>query len=303
MASFKIHTKPLKNESENLDKEVKKLSKYVGEINKIAGDISLGDSTASVKKTITNVAEDINDESKKLALLCSKLDEIVTLYETSEKRIVGADKDAAKIGEPEGAQDSGDSAEGDSPEDEELKELLMTILSFIPGVNIVVDAIQLYEDFKKAMADGKLSASEIAGLIMDVGFLALDCFAFASLVKNVAKSIKAAKVASTAAKKAAKTAAARKATAEAAAKKATKNTGKKAAQKAAKAARRAENAAQRAEAAKKAAKAAKVKAAKKVATETAKDTAGNVVDAYVPTATNGNIPNSIKEEARDQMIG
>ena len=164
----------------------------------------------------------------------------------------------------EGTAGSGNETES---EDNETEEIIWTILGFIPGLNCVADIRQIWKDFQKILDGDEPTVGEIMGILMDFAFLAMDFIAFASLTKNIAKGIKAAKVASTAAKEATK--------------KATKA----------------------AKTAKEAAKAAKKEAAKNTVKETAKNTAGNVADEYGVTPTNGGIPNAVKREARDQMIG
>lgn len=318
MASFKIHTSVLKKECETMSQEAKTLSKYVEEIDKIATQISLDHSTASVKKTLQTISKDVRTESANLALFSSKLNEIIVRYEMAEKSIMKDSVVQNTTGDKSGDGETGEPADETESENNETEEMIWTILSFIPGLNCVADIRQIIKDIERVCAkhkDGSLpTVSEIMGILMDVLFLAMDFVSVVSLAKNIGKGIKAAKVASTAAKetaqeatKAAKQAekaanqARRAASKSKAARKATK-TAKKA-RKAERAKEAAEVAKKEAEVAKEAAEAAKKEAAKNVAKETAKGTAGNVADEYGATPNNGGIPNAVKREARDQMIG
>jgi chemotaxis protein histidine kinase CheA len=304
MACFKIHTKVLKSECGNISQEVKNLNTYVNEINAIATDISLGHSTASIKKTLQNISTDIKTGSTNIALFSSKLNDIIVEYETTEARIIQNNTTPNTIADTSGNEKNSESPDEAVSEDDELKEMIWTILSFIPGLNCIADIRQIFKDLKKVLDGDTPTVSEIMGILMDVAFLAMDSVSALALAKNIGKGIKAAKLASTAAKDASQKAAKAAKAAEKAASKTGKTVAKtKAAKKAAKAANKAENAAKKAEAAKKASKTAKKEAAKNAIKETMKATADNVKDEYVPSPDNNYIPGAIQEDARDQMIG
>lgn len=318
MASFKIHTKALKNECETISQEAKDLNKYVDEIDKIATNISLGHSTASVKATLQTISTDVRTESAALALFSSKLNDIIVQYETAETSVMKNNVTPNTITDTPANEETTKSSEESVSEDDEMEEMIWTILSFIPGLNCVADVRQIIKDVKRLLAkheDGSSpTVSEIMGILMDVAFLAMDFVSVVSLAKNIAKGVKAAKVASTAAKEATQKAANTAKKAEKAADKARRAANKSRASRksaeTAKKAKRAENAKEAAKAAQKeadaanqAAKTAKKEAAKNAVKETAKDTADNIKDEYIPSAENGYIPGAIQEDARDQMIG
>ncbi|MDE6434734.1 MAG: hypothetical protein K2L07_10970 [Lachnospiraceae bacterium] len=318
MACFKIHTKALKNECETMSQEAKTLSKYVEEIDKIAAQISLDHSTTSVKKTLQTISKNVRTESVSLSLFSSKLNEVIVQYEVAEKSIAKDSVVQNTMDDKSGDEGTNGSEDETESEDNETEEMIWTILGFIPGLNCVADIRQIIKDIKRVCAkheDGSLPTfSEIMGILMDFAFLAMDFVSAVSLAKNIAKSIKAAKVASTAAKEATQKAAKAAEKAEKAADQARRAASKsKAARKSAetaKKAERAERAKEAAEVAKKEAETAKRaaafangEAAKNAVTETAKQTVENVIDEYGETPTNGYVPNAIKREARDQMIG
>lgn len=237
-------------------------------------------------------------------MLSSKLNDIIIQYETTEAKIMQNNVTPNTIADkPENEKNSEPPDEAVS-EDDELEEMLWTILSFIPGLNCIADIRQLIKDLKKVLDGDTPTVSEIMGILMDVAFLAMDFVSVLALAKNIGKGIKAAKLASTAAKDASQKAAKAAKAAEKAASKTGKTVAKtKAAKKAAKAANKAENAAKKAEAAKNASKTAKKEAAKNAIKETTRATADNVKDKYIPSPDNGYIPGAILEDARDQMIG
>ncbi|MDE6434737.1 MAG: hypothetical protein K2L07_10985 [Lachnospiraceae bacterium] len=303
MASFKIHTSVVKGQCETLSANEKTLFSYSSRVSEISAALSLGDSTEKIQQSLKVVCDNLNKESREFALLASKLEEIVGQYKMAESQIIEKDVKVKDSNNEKTKNDLPDSKEDSSSEDSAMEELIWTILGFIPGLNCIADIRQIVKDFEKAAADGKLSNSEIIAIIMDFAFLVMDTVSLLALVRNITKGVKAAKLASTAAKTAEQKAVAAAKTAEKAASKTGGTVTKtRAAQKAVKTAKAAEKAAAKAETAKAAASAAKKEAAKEAAKSAAKDTGKNIVNKYLPTKDNHNVPGKVLEDTKDILL-
>ena len=212
------------NQTQAEAKEIEIIKKLIitqrERINQISHQVNLGAETVTIRRLLSDIAEKLDLEADSVEALGKALGNIVKDYSESENRIANQSVPQQSLGEPSSQQitnPSGDYKEPFQAPDDWIKNtfglsddqitLLKLILGFVPGINCIVDFCEILNDYKKAIADDdKVSASEMAGLLLDVGFLALDLASFGSVLKNVNKAYKEAKVANTAAKKASKVA-------------------------------------------------------------------------------------------------
>lgn len=328
MSEICINIAKVTNEPENFKKYMKAMKTQMTELSSIKSKIDLGASTGSIKKSIENVSDALNQQYSSMNSLTEKLEVILREYQQTEKGLIGAAPDKKNTSEPESNTNNNENTDDDSYFENAIQQALMgefyegetnllgdilsVIISFVPGLNCIADIRDLAADIMNALKDGKLSGKEIAVLALDVITLVGDAISLGALVKGIKGATKATKVAKTAqkasakqAKKAAKVAAKDATTA---AKEAAEKGTRKTVRKATKTAQNAATKADEAKAAKDAAKAASKEHTKKVAEETAKQvkeqTKENVKDALNKDAgeiTNDVIKEEFKKDTRTEM--
>lgn len=133
-------------------------------------------------------------ESAALALFSSKLNDIIVQYETAETSVMKNNVTPSTITDTPANEENIESSGESASEDDELWEMIWTILSFIPGLNCAADVRQIFKDIERLRTkhEGGLSptVNEIMGILMDVLFLAKDFVSVVSLAKNIAKGVK-----------------------------------------------------------------------------------------------------------------
>lgn len=286
MSEFSIKIAAIGSEVTLLEEYAKAIKDEVSKVESIKGRISLGSSTADVRRALANCMAEMCIEEDNLKILGSQLKCIIDEYKKAESQLVNPETSKSDATVSNGQADADKAVEGknseqdtDNSSNEEdmeiVKEILLFVLGFVPGVNCVIDIISLVDHWQTAWADEEISFDEALVLALDVVALVGDVVQFGTLVKSLAKSSKKVKLAKTAAKKATKKAAN---AADKAEKAAAKASGKKAAQKAQKAATKADKLAAKADKAAEAAETAKNQFIKETKEKVLEETAGNVAD-------------------------
>ncbi len=218
--TIKVNLHQTKAEAVEIEKTKTLIITQKGRIDQVSSQVDIGAETATIRKLLTDIAEKLELEADSAEELGKALQTIVKYYTDAENKIVNysftkrnPDEDPSQ---PQITNPSDDVKEPEKTLDEKLQDLtglseeeiaaIKLILGFIPGLNCVVDIYEIINDYRKAMKDGNVSASEWAGIGLDILFLGLDAFSVYSFAKNMSKAVKEAKIANTAAKEASKAA-------------------------------------------------------------------------------------------------
>ena len=225
MADICVKVNGLQYEPQNIKKYIKTLNNQVLTLNSLKDGVNLGSSTEAVKKSIQNASQNLNIQYINIKVLAEQLELIIKEYQQVEQKL--ADK-SIEIKEITKTEDNDNSNNDDSDsyfmnalaqllwgeyydgETNALGDIMSFIVSFIPGLNCLADARDLFADIQHAIADGKLTSNEVGLLALDVLSVVGDVVSFNAFLKgiNEVKEVtKATKLAKTAQKTAAKVAA------------------------------------------------------------------------------------------------
>lgn len=222
MADICVKVNGLQYEPQNIKKYIRTLNNQVLTLNSLKDGVNLGSSTEAVKKSIQNASQNLNVQYINIKVLAEQLELIIKEYQQVEQKL--ADK-SIEIKEITKVEDNDNSNNDDSDsyfmnamkqlfkgeyydgETNALGDILSFIISFIPGLNCLADARDLFADIQHAFADGKLTSNEISLLALDVLSVVGDVVSFIAVfkgIKEVKEVTKATKLAKTTQKTAAK---------------------------------------------------------------------------------------------------
>ncbi len=330
MADLCIQLNKIQNEPQNIKDYMKIMQNQMSSLSSVKGNINLGSSTGSVKKSIENVSDELNNQYTAMKLFAEQLEAIIREYQQTEQKLTGASPNTNEVSDAGGKEDAENSylenaikqalmGEFYDGETNPLGDVLSLIISFVPGLNCIADIRDLAADLMLVLEDGKLNLKEAGLIAVDVITVVGDVVSFGQLVKGVKGATKATKVAKTAQKTAAKEAkqAAKVAKKEAkdlakkagdaakeAAEKGTRKTTRKATQiakNAEKAAENAKDAENAANTAKNAAKEASKAHNKNIAKETVKQVAQDEASKSAQDRVNDQIKDEYKSQTREDL--
>lgn len=222
MADICVKVNGLQYEPQNIKKYIKTLNNQILTLHSLKDGVNLGSSTEAVKKSIQNASQNLNVQYTNIKVLAEQLELIIKEYQQVEQKLTDKSIEIKEITKAEG-NDNSNNDDSDSyfmnaveqlfkgeyydGETNALGDIMSFIVSFIPGLNCLADARDLFADIQHAIADGKLTSNEVGLLALDVISVVGDVVSFSAVlkgIKEVREVTKATKLAKTAQKTAAK---------------------------------------------------------------------------------------------------